>query len=794
MMNAFDASSPGLPLSSSHGLWFLSSFPARCSLVLVALLSSCSQSGAQSSPGTVGGACRVDGTCDQGLVCSNNRCEPAEIGRPDAACADSQCVAPEPCHGVSCSGHGTCVVDGSQAKCQCASGYEVNGLSCVQSTCTPASHASFACDQDDVYWYDSCGTRESIKEDCSNGCSGNACNVTNDPCVGQTCSGHGSCANSGGTAACNCSSGYHAVGLTCVADTTDPCAGKTCSGHGSCANNGGTAACNCSSGYHAVGLTCVVNPVSNLCSGVTCSGHGTCTDNGGTSACICEGGYQAVGLTCATTTPTTGIVYVNGAYAGGAANGTLAQPYTTIQAGVNAAVTGNEIHVAGGTYTESVTIRTTAASSKHFKLLGGYASDFGSRDFSAHLTRIQSTSTANAAVSISSGQPPSGSAQFSSLIIEGFSISGGSRGIATDLQVNCWGAGCTSPLLALTVQSCILENNGSSTGGGGIVLGHGSQLLNSVVRNNKGDRGAGISGGGINVLIENTLIEDNLSYGDHGGGVYMSVNNPVTFRKNIVRRNVIGVGSSYGGWGGGVIFMGDSNDATSGEVVYMSGNVYTENMSGRGNVFIDEGATAYMDHERIYHNYTTGGYGGPATTSSGGAIYMDPGKIYMTNSTIVDNNHLGHLNGSTIVDDGVSASPTPNGLRITFDSTVDIRNSIFWGNGGDEFFISSSAAVTIAYSIVSNSNVSGGGALTVGTGTLVNVDPMFADLANGNLRLKSAVGRYSDATGAWVTDGVTSPAINAGDPASAYDLEPSPNGGRINMGYDGNTATASEGN
>ncbi|HEV3343905.1 MAG TPA: right-handed parallel beta-helix repeat-containing protein, partial [Pirellulales bacterium] len=36
----------------------------------------------------------------------------------------------------------------------------------------------------------------------------------------------------------------------------------------------------------------------------------------------------------------------------------------------------------------------------------------------------------------------------------------------------------------------------------------------------------------------------------------------------------------------------------------------------------------------------------------------------------------------------------------------------------------------------------------------------------------------------------TSPTIDAGDPKSAYSSEPTPNGGRINLGYDGNTAAA----
>jgi hypothetical protein len=56
--------------------------------------------------------------------------------------------------------------------------------------------------------------------------------------------------------------------------------------------------------------------------------------------------------------------------------------------------------------------------------------------------------------------------------------------------------------------------------------------------------------------------------------------------------------------------------------------------------------------------------------------------------------------------------------------------------------------------------------------------------------LKSAVGRWNGST--WVTDDVTSPCIDAGDPASAYANEPAPNGGRINLGCYGNTVETSK--
>jgi Malectin domain len=52
-------------------------------------------------------------------------------------------------------------------------------------------------------------------------------------------------------------------------------------------------------------------------------------------------------------------------------------------------------------------------------------------------------------------------------------------------------------------------------------------------------------------------------------------------------------------------------------------------------------------------------------------------------------------------------------------------------------------------------------------------DPLFIDPATGNYHLRS-----------------NSPAIDAGDPATPYLLEPAPNGDRVNLGFDGNTPQA----
>ena len=56
----------------------------------------------------------------------------------------------------------------------------------------------------------------------------------------------------------------------------------------------------------------------------------------------------------------------------------------------------------------------------------------------------------------------------------------------------------------------------------------------------------------------------------------------------------------------------------------------------------------------------------------------------------------------------------------------------------------------------------------------------------------SQAGRYDPTSQSWVTDDVTSPCIDAGDPMSPIGNEPFPNGGIVNMGAYGGTDEASK--
>lgn len=70
-------------------------------------------------------------------------------------------------------------------------------------------------------------------------------------------------------------------------------------------------------------------------------------------------------------------------------------------------------------------------------------------------------------------------------------------------------------------------------------------------------------------------------------------------------------------------------------------------------------------------------------------------------------------------------------------------------------------------------------------------DPQFADLENGDLHPLSEGGRISLATGELVFDTTTSPLLDTGDLQAPFADEPTPNGGRLNMGIYGNHALAS---
>ena len=305
---------------------------------------------------------------------------------------------------------------------------------------------------------------------------------------------------------------------------------------------------------------------------------------------------------------------------------------------------------------------------------------------------------------------------------------------------------------------------------GGGIFADDSQItiLENVIRNNTSGRGGGVAAVRGSVLIQGNTIQNNTGVSDHGGGLYIAA--PlITITHNLISGNEIGRALGYG-WGGGLIVFGAESRAT------LSYNRITGNYapSVGGGVFIDDGAQTLLVHELIYANLCPDG-----GTTGGVGVYVDGYDQIGSQATLNHTTVAGH-NCQTM---------GGNGLYVEVYSGVTIRNSIFWGNGGDDFIVDATSQITATYTLSEEA--------LPGVGNF-STDPLFADAANDDYHLRSSARRWNPAanggSGGWVIDTQHSPAIDAGEPSADFSREPIPNGGRANLGVYGNSGQASKSN
>jgi hypothetical protein len=153
----------------------------------------------------------------------------------------------------------------------------------------------------------------------------------------------------------------------------------------------------------------------------------------------------------------------------------------------------------------------------------------------------------------------------------------------------------------------------------------------------------------------------------------------------------------------------------------------------------------------------------------GGLFNSDRSSPTLSNCNIVDN----------------QAIFAGGGVYNWNNAGLIMTNCIVWGNNQGQLDQYNAQNPMINYSDIQ------GGFVSQGIGN-IDVDPLFVDPANGDYHLKSQAGHWDPSSQSWVIDDVTSPCIDAGDPASPVGDEPSPNGGIINMGAYGGTTKASK--
>jgi hypothetical protein len=434
-------------------------------------------------------------------------------------------------------------------------------------------------------------------------------------------------------------------------------------------------------------------------------------------------------------------LYVDGDTLQPEQDGSEERPFKRIQAAVDAAKTGDTILVRKGTYFENIVIEEKAV-------------ELRAVDSVPANTTLRAREP-GAVISLISAGPT---------IVAGFRITGGSGFFDGDRYE---GGGIYALDGAPEIRDNLIEGNDIRHGpaaelltrGGGIAISGGAAtIVGNVIRNNRAGRGAGLAAAGPTLEIRGNVIEGNEGNSDHGGGVFLA-SPSIDFVGNQVLGNAVGRDLGFG-WGGG-IYLHDT-----GTVARLEGNLIRGNFAptlGSG-VFIDNEAEAWLFHDLIAANV--------CPERGGAAVYVD-GIDDLGSAVALDHVTIASHDCPT-VDGG-------NAVYVEGHSRAMIKNSVVWGNG-DDFFASSDSTLQARYTLSAEP--------IPGLGNL-SVDPRFADPAAGDYHVRSRFGRWDPRLGMWVTDAEHSPAIDAADPIVDFSHELSPNGGRANLGADGNSLEAS---
>ncbi|NCS16715.1 MAG: cadherin [Microcystis aeruginosa G13-12] len=530
------------------------------------------------------------------------------------------------------------------------------------------------------------------------------------------------------------------------------------------------------------------------------------------------GAYEGAELAPAPTPALSRVVYVR-AGAGGSNNGTSwTDAYTSLQDALAAAQSGDKIWVAGGTYKPTTgTDRTATFTLKNnVEIYGGFAgteTSFSQRNITANVTTLSGdigtvNNTADNVYHVVTSNSPANTA-----VLDGFTISGGNaNGTGTNQNI---GGGIYIPDSNPILRNLIIENNNASGNGGGLYNGSNANysLTSSIFRNNTAVQNGGAifndggssptltdvtftnntatsQGGAIYVVGSGTPTLNNTTFGNntavYGGAIFNTgspIYNTATFTSNIA--------SSQGGaiYNTGslstlnnVTFAQNRATDSGGAILNISGGNYVTTNITQGSFQQNRaanGGAIYNDTPFYYNN--TGAYADLNLTNvsftlniadgsggSGGAIYnRNNTGLEITNATFSRNNaasaggavyqlntiqQIANSITSAITNTTFSGNSAVSGSALFttesygYNYSTTLRNSIIWGNGGTAIASGTRAIYT------ANNNIAQGGQF----GT--NVDPLFVDAINDDLRLQSG-----------------SPAINAGNntllPADTLDLD-----------------------
>jgi len=395
-------------------------------------------------------------------------------------------------------------------------------------------------------------------------------------------------------------------------------------------------------------------------------------------------------------------------------------------------------------------------------------------------------------------------------VIDGFTITAGNAHSIVEVQQideKVRGGGMYNDSGSPTVSNCTLQANSADWFAGGMSNWQSSspKLINCNFINNGAryieiEGLASLGGGMLNVFESNPILNNCVFIGNkamQGGGIINYESSPTLNHCEFIGNSAIYAGAmlnssshpklSYcvfrensASYHGGALFNADSSNPTIVNCTFIQ-NLAEQGMGG--GMSNNDNSKPTLILCTFTENEATDG--GGMSNASG---YPTLTNCIFSNNTATTNgggmsNHQSNLILTNCIFTGNTATTNGGAVFNEQNSNLTLSNCIVRGNSPQHIYDTDGSSSSVTYS-----NVQGG---QPGVGN-IDIDPGFVDAENGDYHLKSQAGRWDAVSQSWVQDDMTSPCIDAGDPAGLIGWEPFPNGAVVNMGAYGGTTEASK--
>ena len=434
--------------------------------------------------------------------------------------------------------------------------------------------------------------------------------------------------------------------------------------------------------------------------------------------------------------------------------------YGSIGAALAAAVDGDTVEIASGTYSESalrlggkaIVVRSSNPDDPAVVAAtvvdgGNSGSVFIAADHEGAATRLEGLTIQGGLAASGGGIRCVGSSPtlYKCTFSSNRSTSAGAAG----------GGGLLGYDFAGQVDHCTFSGNTADYYGGGVDLRVSSSAGGAVFQSTTFSGNSAAFGGGLHLygaqptFTNCTFSSNSATY--LAGGIYLAETSSATFDTCTVDGNSAPRGGGMETSNATAVFNDmnlTNNTASTGQGGGLFLNHSTATFNGgmiRSNSSGGDGAGIAADHATL--SATNSVFEGNSATGGGGALHAVFSSATLMNATITNN----------------TAGSQADGVAIAYESNLTAQNCILWGNGSTDLYIRPDYATgNVTYSDV------GGGWSGAGN---IDADPLLVNVAGGDFHL---------------TD--TSPCIDAGDNAgvAAIDFEGDGriSGAAVDMGAD----------